>query len=165
MTMIKKNKEEVYALGKGIHMSAHKARRVIEQIRGRSYVETLMVLDLMPYQAAYPIFKLVYSAAANASHNRSFNKANLVISQAQVNEGMTYKKRRLGAKGRNFRIKIRTCHITIVLKEKPFNFNKSINRLENNYEEEGNHSDANSFEKQKLKKDKQVETESRTIQR
>ncbi|MFS8016629.1 50S ribosomal protein L22 [Helianthus anomalus] len=44
-------------------MSAHKARRVIDQIRGRSYKETLMILELMPYRACYPIFKLVYSAA------------------------------------------------------------------------------------------------------
>ncbi|GJW20521.1 ribosomal protein S3 [Tanacetum coccineum] len=67
-------------------MSAHKARRVIDQIRGRSYEETLMILELMPYRACYPIFKLVYSAAANASFNMGSNEANLVISKAEVNE-------------------------------------------------------------------------------
>ncbi|KAL4289759.1 hypothetical protein GQ457_14G001260 [Hibiscus cannabinus] len=51
-------------------MSAHKARRIIDQIRGRSYEETLMILELMPYRASYPILKLVYSAAANARHNK-----------------------------------------------------------------------------------------------
>nr|YP_010361467.1 ribosomal protein L22 [Cratoxylum arborescens]UNQ87027.1 ribosomal protein L22 [Cratoxylum arborescens] len=127
--MIKKKKknEEVYALGQHIHMSADKARRVIDQIRGRSYEETLMILELMPYQAAYPIFKLVYSAAANASHNRGFNKTNLVISQAKVNEGTTAKKRRPRARGRNFIIKKRTCHITIVLKDLSFNNEKEGN--------------------------------------
>ncbi|KAK9662104.1 hypothetical protein RND81_O061900 [Saponaria officinalis] len=60
-------------------MSAHKARRVIDQIRGRSYEETLMILELMPYRACYPIFKLIYSAASNASHNKGFNKADLII--------------------------------------------------------------------------------------
>ena len=62
----KKNTEkktEVYALGQHISMSADKARRIIDQIRGRSYEETLMILELMPYRACYPIFKLVYSAA------------------------------------------------------------------------------------------------------
>lgn len=69
MIKIIKKKVEVYALGQHICMSAHKARRVIDQIRGRSYEETLMILELMPYRACYPIFKLVYSAAANGIHN------------------------------------------------------------------------------------------------
>ncbi|GJZ27632.1 ribosomal protein L22 [Tanacetum coccineum] len=73
-------------IGQHISMSAHKARRVIDQIRGRSYEETLMILELMPYRACYPIFKLVYSAAANASFNMGSNEANLVISKAEVNE-------------------------------------------------------------------------------
>nr|YP_010920680.1 ribosomal protein L22 [Philotheca pungens]YP_010920706.1 ribosomal protein L22 [Philotheca pungens]WAJ53692.1 ribosomal protein L22 [Philotheca pungens]WAJ53693.1 ribosomal protein L22 [Philotheca pungens] len=37
MIRIIKKKVEVSALGKHICMSAHKARRVIDQIRGRSY--------------------------------------------------------------------------------------------------------------------------------
>ncbi|TXG46674.1 hypothetical protein EZV62_027829 (chloroplast) [Acer yangbiense] len=88
--MIKKRKKnlstEVYALGQHICMSAHKARRGIDQIRRRSYEESLMILELMPYRACYPILKLVYSAAANANHNMSLNEANLVISKAEVNE-------------------------------------------------------------------------------
>nr|YP_010931888.1 ribosomal protein L22 [Sageretia thea]WKN80939.1 ribosomal protein L22 [Sageretia thea] len=119
--MIKKRKKnrytEVYALGQHIDMSAHKARRVIDQIRGRSYEETLMILELMPYRACYPILKLVYSAAANANHNMGFNKANLIISKAEVNEGTTVKKLKPRARGRGFPIKRTTCHITIVLKD------------------------------------------------
>nr|BEV76946.1 ribosomal protein L22 [Micromelum minutum]BEV76978.1 ribosomal protein L22 [Micromelum minutum] len=57
ITIIKK-RVEVSALGQHICMSAHKARRVIDQIRGRSYEETLMILELMPYRACYPIFKI-----------------------------------------------------------------------------------------------------------
>nr|QWY89168.1 ribosomal protein L22 [Lophira lanceolata] len=97
-------------------MSAHKARRIIDQIRWRSYEETLMILELMPYQASYPIFKLVYSAGANASHNMGFNEASLVISKAEVNEGTAVKKLKPRAQGRNSIIKRPTCHITIVLK-------------------------------------------------
>nr|ADD30272.1 ribosomal protein L22 [Ehretia acuminata]QZF76507.1 ribosomal protein L22 [Ehretia dicksonii] len=115
--MLKKKKTEVYALGQHISMSADKARRVIDQIRGRSYEETLMILELMPYRACYPIFKLVYSAAANASYNMGSNEANLVISQAEVNEGSTVKKFKPRAKGRSYPIKRPTCHITIVMKD------------------------------------------------
>lgn len=114
---LKKNKTEVYALGRHISLSADKARRVIDQIRGRSYEETLMILQLMPYRACYPIFKLVYSAAANASYNLGSDKANLVISKAEVNEGTTGKKLKPRARGRSYVIKRSTCHITIVVKD------------------------------------------------
>nr|QHH24115.1 ribosomal protein L22 [Umbilicus rupestris] len=113
---MKKN-TQVYALGQHISMSAHKARKVINQIRGRSYEETLMILELMPYRACYPIFKLVYSAAANASHNMDFKKGDLIISKAEVNEGTTVKKLKPRARGRGYPIKRPTCHITIVLKD------------------------------------------------
>nr|YP_009577316.1 ribosomal protein L22 [Nymphoides coreana]YP_010312316.1 ribosomal protein L22 [Nymphoides peltata]AZA06904.1 ribosomal protein L22 [Nymphoides coreana]ULF03151.1 ribosomal protein L22 [Nymphoides peltata] len=118
MTIIlQNNKTEVYALGQHISMSAHKARRVIDQIRGRSYEETLMILELMPYRACYPIFKLVYSAAANARSNMDSNDANLVISKAKVNEGTTVKRLKPRARGRSYPIKKSTCHITIVMKD------------------------------------------------
>nr|YP_010142109.1 ribosomal protein L22 [Muntingia calabura]QQK92354.1 ribosomal protein L22 [Muntingia calabura] len=108
---------EVYALGQHICMSAHKARRIIDQIRGRSYEQTLMILELMPYRACYPIFKLIYSAAANASHNMGFDKTSLVISKALVNEGPTVKKLKPRARGRSYPIRRPTCHITIVLRD------------------------------------------------
>nr|UDZ60940.1 ribosomal protein L22 [Echinodorus berteroi] len=120
--MIKKNSNtsgiEVKVLAQHIYMSVFKAQRVIDQIRGRSYEETLMILELMPYRASYPILKLVYSAAANASHNMGLNEADLFISKAEVNRGVIVKKLRPRARGRSYAIKKRTCHITIVLKEK-----------------------------------------------
>nr|YP_010628704.1 ribosomal protein L22 [Begonia dregei]WBN95655.1 ribosomal protein L22 [Begonia dregei] len=119
--MIKKTKKngytEVYALGQHICMSTDKARRVIDQIRGRSYEETLMILELMPYRACYPIFKLVYSVAANASHNMGLKETNLVISKAEVNKSITVKKLKPRARGRSYPIKRPTCCITIVLKD------------------------------------------------
>nr|YP_009537491.1 ribosomal protein L22 [Dioscorea quartiniana]AYM33586.1 ribosomal protein L22 [Dioscorea quartiniana] len=99
-------------------MSVFKARRIINQIRGRSYEETLMILELMPYRASYPILKLVYSAAANANHNMGLNKADLFISKAEVNGGTIVKKLRPRAQGRSYPVKKPTCHITIVLKDK-----------------------------------------------
>nr|YP_010330716.1 ribosomal protein L22 [Pilea dolichocarpa]UNY33855.1 ribosomal protein L22 [Pilea dolichocarpa] len=124
MIMIKKKNKKrgnrytkAYTIAQYIYMSAHKARRVIDQIRGRSYAETLMILELMPYRACYPILKLVYSAAANGNHNMRFNEASLIISQVQVTEGNTVKKLKPRARGRGYPIKRTTCHITIVLKD------------------------------------------------
>nr|YP_009729296.1 ribosomal protein L22 [Allium mairei]QHQ72971.1 ribosomal protein L22 [Allium mairei] len=119
--MIKKknsnSSREVKVLAQHISMSGFKAQRVIDQIRGRSYEETLMILELMPYRASYPILKLVYSAAAN-SHNMGLNETDLFISKAEVNGGPFVKKLRPRARGRSYPIKRPTCHITIVLKDK-----------------------------------------------
>nr|YP_010555573.1 ribosomal protein L22 [Engelhardia hainanensis]UYR22322.1 ribosomal protein L22 [Engelhardia hainanensis]WNI01329.1 ribosomal protein L22 [Engelhardia hainanensis] len=121
--MIKKKRSNPYtkvcALSKHKHMymSTNKARRIIDKIRGRSYKETLMVLELMPYQACYPLLKLVYSAAANAIHNMGLNKSSLIISKVEVNESTTVKKLKPRTQGPSYPIKRSTCHITIVLKD------------------------------------------------
>nr|YP_010507592.1 ribosomal protein L22 [Pyrus fauriei]YP_011018590.1 ribosomal protein L22 [Pyrus phaeocarpa]UDB59357.1 ribosomal protein L22 [Pyrus pyrifolia]UDB59523.1 ribosomal protein L22 [Pyrus x bretschneideri]UVF63429.1 ribosomal protein L22 [Crataegus scabrifolia]UXG54891.1 ribosomal protein L22 [Malus domestica]UXG55221.1 ribosomal protein L22 [Pyrus ussuriensis]UXG55385.1 ribosomal protein L22 [Pyrus calleryana]UYF14618.1 ribosomal protein L22 [Sorbus koehneana]WQH59786.1 ribosomal protein L22 len=112
-------------------MSAHKARRVIDQIRGRSYEETLMILELMPYRACYAILKLVYSAAANANHNKGLNETSLIISKAEVNEGTTVKKLKPRARGRGYPIKRSTCHITIVLKDISLDEEEEIDKRKN----------------------------------
>lgn len=117
---MKSNKSnlEVRALAKHIHMSAHKARRVVNQIRGRSYEQALMILEFMPYRACYPILQLVSSAAANASHNLNINRANLIISEAKVDEGAVLKRFQPRAQGRGYPIHKPTCHITIIVKNK-----------------------------------------------
>nr|YP_010859840.1 ribosomal protein L22 [Cyrtostachys renda]WGM74267.1 ribosomal protein L22 [Cyrtostachys renda] len=109
---------EIKVLAQHICMSVLKAQRVIDQIRGRSYEETLMILELMPYRASYPILQLVYSAATNANHNMGLNEADSFISKAEVNRSAIVKKLRPRARGRSYPIKKPTCHITIVLKEK-----------------------------------------------
>ena len=63
------NSQSVKAVAKYIRMSPHKIRRVLDQIRGRSYQEALMILEFLPYDAGGPIWQVVHSAAANAKHN------------------------------------------------------------------------------------------------
>ena len=109
---------EARALAKHIHMSSYKARRVINQIRGLSYEQALMILEFMPYRACYPILQLISSAAANASNNLKINKANLIISEAQVNKGAVLKRFQPRAQGRGYPIQKPTCHITIIVKTK-----------------------------------------------
>nr|AZZ70860.1 ribosomal protein L22 [Zantedeschia aethiopica] len=113
---------EVKALAqKKLYMSVFKARRVIDQIRGRSYEETLMILEFMPYRASFHILKLVYSAAANAK-DLGLNEADSFISKAEVNGGTHVKRLRHRARGRSYNIKRPTCYMTIVLKEKSKKF-------------------------------------------
>lgn len=110
------NSEEIRASAKNIRMSAHKARRVINQIRGRSYEQALMLLEFMPYRACHPILRLLSSAAANASRNSNLNKTNLIVSEARVDGGTTLKRFQPRAQGRAYPIHKPTCHITITVK-------------------------------------------------
>ncbi|KAK7292489.1 hypothetical protein RIF29_08270 [Crotalaria pallida] len=107
---------EAFAIGRHIRMSADKARRVVDVIRGRTYEDSIMMLELMPYRACESIIKIVFSAGANASNNLGLSKGTLVISKAEVNEGKTLKRVRFGARGRVHPFKRRTCHISITVK-------------------------------------------------
>lgn len=113
-----KSNLEVRALAKHICMSARKARRVSNQIRGRSYEQALMILEFMPYRACYPILQLISSAAANANHNLNLTRSNLIISEVKVDKGTVLKRFQPRAQGRGYPIHKPTCHITIVVKNK-----------------------------------------------
>jgi large subunit ribosomal protein L22 len=107
---------EVRAIAKRVRMSPHKVRKVIDQIRGRSYEEALMLLEFMPYRACYPILQVVCSAAANANHNLGLSKANLIISKVMVDQGPVLKRFRPRAQGRGYPIRKPTCTITVFVK-------------------------------------------------
>lgn len=109
---------EVKAVAKGVRMSPHKVRKVIDQIRGRSYEQAFMLLEFMPYRACYPILKVVLSAAANATHNLNLTRSNLYISEAMVDKGPVLKRFRPRAQGRGYPIRKPTCYITIVVKNR-----------------------------------------------
>lgn len=104
---------EVRANAKYVRMSPHKVRRVLDQIRGRSYREALIILEFMPYRACEPVLKVLRSAAANAEHNEGVDRASLVVSQAFADQGPTLKRFRPRAQGRAYQIRKPTCHITI----------------------------------------------------
>lgn len=108
--------QTVRAVAKYIRMSPHKVRRVLNQIRGRSYQEALMILEFLPYDAGGPVWQAVHSAAANASTNYSLDKKKLIIDEAFADEGPKLKRIRPRAQGRAYRILKPTCHITIVVK-------------------------------------------------
>lgn len=110
------NTQSVKAIAKYIRMSPFKIRRVLDQIRGRSYQEALMILEFLPYNAGGPIWQVVHSAAANANHNYGLDKKKLIIEEAFADEGPSLKRIRPRAQGRAYKILKPTCHITIVMK-------------------------------------------------
>ena len=111
------NSQSIKAKAKYIRMSPHKIRRVIDQLRGRSYKEALMILEFLPYDASGPIWQVIHSAAANAKHNFGLKKKDLVIDQIFADEGPKLKRIRPRAQGRAYKILKPTCHITVVLRE------------------------------------------------
>ncbi|MCL1471294.1 50S ribosomal protein L22 [Argonema antarcticum] len=108
---------EVKAIARYIRMSPYKVRRVLDQIRGRSYREALIVLEFMPYAACEPILKVLRSAVANAEHNVGLDPKKLVVSQAYADQGSTLKRFRPRAQGRAYQIRKPTCHITVAVAE------------------------------------------------
>ena len=72
----------VKAIAKYIRMAPNKVRRVLNQIRGKSYKEALMILEFMPYSACKPVLQVLQSAAANAENNNGLKKLDLEVSEA-----------------------------------------------------------------------------------
>ena len=110
------NTQSVKAVAKYIRMSPQKVRRVLDQIRGRSYQEALMILEFLPYKAGSPVWQVVHSAAANAQHNYDLDKKDLIIDQIFADEGPKLKRIQPRAQGRAYPILKPTCHITVILK-------------------------------------------------
>jgi large subunit ribosomal protein L22 len=106
---------EVKAIARYIRMSPLKVRRVLDQIRGRSYREALIILEFMPYRACDPILKVLRSAVANAEHNVGLDPATLVVSKAFADGGPAMKRFRPRAQGRAYQIRKPTCHITVAV--------------------------------------------------
>jgi large subunit ribosomal protein L22 len=93
-------------------------RRVLDQIRGRSYEEALMILEYMPYKACEPVIKTLLSAAANAKNNLGLKKKDLVVSECFANSGPILKRVQPHAQGRPFPIHKPTMHMSIKVAEK-----------------------------------------------
>ena len=107
----------VRAEGRYVGISARKARVVLDHIRGRSVPEARTILAFTPRVAARDIEKVLASAVANAEANHGLDGANLVLEAAYADEGPTLKRWRARARGRVNRIRKRSCHITILVRE------------------------------------------------
>jgi large subunit ribosomal protein L22 len=102
-----------------VRVSASKARRVIDLVRGKSVTEALDILRWAPQQASEPVAKVIASAAANAQNNDGLDPATLVVAAIHADEGPTAKRIRPRAQGRAFRIRKRTSHITVIVESRP----------------------------------------------
>ena len=105
-----------------------KARRVTQMINGLPVDDALALLQFAPQSAAKTVYKVLESAIANAETTEDLDRADLVVSNTQVDEGPTMKRWRPRAQGRATRILKRTSHITIVVKPRPEPVKKASTR-------------------------------------
>ena len=99
-------------------ISSRKVKTVIDLIRNKNAGEALAILKLTPKAASELVEKLLKSAIANTENNHGMDAEKLYVAEIYANQGPTLKRVRPRAQGRAFRIRKRTSHITVVLKER-----------------------------------------------
>ena len=109
---------EARATLKYARISARKVKIVADLIRGKNAEDALAIVKFTPKASSEIIEKLLKSAIANAENNQNMKSNNLYVDQIYANQGPTLKRIRPAAKGSAVRIRKRTSHITIVLKER-----------------------------------------------
>ena len=110
-------KDEGRAVLKYARISSRKVKIVADLIKGKSAIEAMNILKFTPKPGSYILAKLLKSAMSNAENNNNLSVDNLVVSELYANQGPTMKRLMPKAQGRGARIRKRTCHITLVLRE------------------------------------------------
>ena len=110
--------QEAKAVLKFARISSRKVKIVADLIRGKQVDEALAIIKFTPKASSEILEKLLKSAIANAENNHGMNRGNLIVSEIYANQGPTLKRIRPAAKGSAVRIRKRTSHITIVLRER-----------------------------------------------
>ena len=90
-------------------ISSRKVKIVADLIRG--------IVKFAPKASSEILEKLLKSAIANAENNHYMKSEDLYVAEIYANQGPTLKRIRPAAKGSAVRIRKRTSHITIVLRE------------------------------------------------
>jgi len=109
---------EAVATLKNARISARKVKIVADLIRGKDAREALAIVKFTPKASSEVLEKLLKSAIANAENNHGMSSHNLYVAEIYANQGPTMKRIRPAAKGSAVRIRKRTSHITIKLRER-----------------------------------------------
>ncbi|HHT42975.1 MAG TPA: 50S ribosomal protein L22 [Firmicutes bacterium] len=109
---------EARAVARHIRISPRKARQVIDLIRGKDVEEALAILRFMPKGGSPVVEKTLRSAMANAENNLDMDVDSLYVAECYVDQGPTLKRIRPRARGMADRIRKRTSHITVILRER-----------------------------------------------
>lgn len=100
-----------------LRVSPRKARRVIDQIRGKKTTEARSILSFLVNRSSAPVLKLLNSAVASAKNDFKLEEANLFVSKVTVDEGPKMKRFWPMSRGRAYPIMKRSSHIQLVVSE------------------------------------------------
>ena len=109
----------VKAEARYIHVSAQKARLVVDMIRGQQAGDAITILSGTNKRIAPVVEKVLRSAIANAENKtQDVDVDKLFVAEAYVNEGPRQKRIRPAPMGRAYRYQRRTAHIVVKLGER-----------------------------------------------
>jgi large subunit ribosomal protein L22 len=112
---------EARAIHRYIGSSPRKMRLVVDLIRGVSVERAIEVLHFNPKHASKDAEKVLRSAVANLMNQDNAGRIEpeeLFVKEAYVNQGPTLKRISPAPMGRAYKIRKRSCHLTIVVAKK-----------------------------------------------
>lgn len=109
---------EAKAYLKYARISPRKVSIVLDLIRNKPVDYAMAVLKNTPKSACEYLVKLLQSAVSNAVNNNQMDVTKLYVSECFACPGPILKRIRPMSKGRAYRIKKRSSHVTIAVKER-----------------------------------------------
>jgi large subunit ribosomal protein L22 len=113
---------EARAVEKHLRTSPYKMRRILGQINGKNVEDALNYLHFSPKRSSNYLEKALRSAVSNffeAYEGKKITTHDLWVKQVTVDGGPALKRFRPMSMGRVGRIRRRTCHLTVVVENKP----------------------------------------------
>ncbi len=112
---------EAKAITRYIGSSPRKMRLVIDLIRGKSVDQALEILHFQSKHASHDAEKTLRSAVSNLMNLNDevrIEPEEIYVKEAFVNQGPTLKRISPAPMGRAFRIRKRSCHVSITVTTK-----------------------------------------------
>ncbi|HQF42703.1 MAG TPA: 50S ribosomal protein L22 [Ignavibacteriaceae bacterium] len=112
---------EAKAINRFINSSPRKMRLVVDLIRGMQVDKALEVLHFSPKHSSKDAEKTLRSAVANLLNSDDATRVepqDLYVKEVFVNQGPTIKRISPAPMGRAYRIRKRSCHLTVVVASK-----------------------------------------------
>lgn len=107
---------EAKASATNVRVTPRKVRLVIDLVRGKDVKDALDILSRLNKAAATPVYKLVKSAASNATNNFGMDEDRLYIASIQCSDGMRIKRYIPRAKGSASGIVKRLSNVYVTVK-------------------------------------------------
>lgn len=116
-------KKNILSISKYNRVAPKKIEKILNNIKKKSYIQVLTLLKQLKQKAGKIVYKVLYSAVANATQKLELScekeklKNKLIIEEAFVTRGHILKRIQPRAKGKSYKIEKIFSHITIKLKE------------------------------------------------